>query len=114
MIDGKTVIVVKVDEAPEAQKPIYIESRGLPQGAFRRVGASDQKCTEDDMRIFYSSAESFDCTLVKGATLDDVDENAVAYYRKLRAEVNPNAEELEYNDSDMLLALRACEKDKNG
>ena len=114
VIDGKTVIVVKVDEAPEAQKPIYIESRGLPQGAFRRVGASDQKCTEDDMRIFYSSAESFDCTIVKGATLDDVDENAVAYYRKLRAEVNPNAEELEYNDSDMLLALRACEKDKNG
>jgi len=114
VIDGKTVIVVKVDEAPEAQKPIYIESRGLPQGAFRRVGASDQKCTEDDMRIFYSSAESFDCTIVKGATLDDVDENAVAYYRKLRAEVNPNAEELDYNDSDMLLALRACEKDKNG
>ena len=114
VIDGKTVIVVKVDEAPEAQKPMYIESRGLPQGAFRRVGASDQKCTEDDMRIFYSSAESFDCTIVKGATLDDVDENAVAYYRKLRAEVNPNAEELDYNDSDMLLALRACEKDKNG
>ena len=114
VVDGKTVIVVKIDEAPEAQKPIYIESRGLPQGAFRRVGASDQKCTEDDMRIFYSSAGTFDCTIVKGATMDDIDENAVAYYRKLRAEVNPNAEELDYNDSDLLLALRACEKDKNG
>ena len=114
VIDGKTVLVVKIDEAPEAQKPIYITSRGLPQGAFRRVGSSDQKCTEDDMRVFYSSAESFDSTIVKGATLDDIDENAVAYYRKLRAKVNPNAEELSYDDKDLLLALRACEKEKNG
>ena len=114
VIDGKTVLVVKIDEAPEAQKPIYLTSRGLPQGAFRRVGSSDQKCTEDDMRVFYSSAESFDSTIVKGATLDDIDENAVAYYRKLRSKVNPNAEELSYDDNDLLLALRACEKEKNG
>ena len=114
IVDGKTVIVVKIDELPESQKPVYISSRGLPSGAYRRVGASDQKCTEDDMRVFYSSAESFDSTVVKGATLDDIDENAVAYYRKLRANVNPNAEELSYDDKDLLLALRACEKERNG
>lgn len=114
VVEGKTVIVVKINEAPEAQKPIYIVKRGLPQGAFRRIGASDQKCTEDDMRLFYSSAESFDSTIVKGATLDDIDENAVAYYRKLRANVNPNAEELSYDDNDLLMALRACEKEKDG
>lgn len=70
------------------------------------MGASDQKCTEDDMRVFYSSAESFDSTVVKGATLDDIDENAVTHYRKLRARVNPNAEELSYDDKDILLCLK--------
>lgn len=114
VVEGKTVLVVKIDEAPEAQKPIYIVKRGLPQGAFRRVGSSDQKCTEDDMRVFYSSAESFDSTIVKGATLDDIDDNAVGYYRRLRAKVNPNAEELSYDDKDLLMALRACEKEKDG
>lgn len=114
VVDGKTVIVVKIDELPDSQKPVYILNRGLPSGAYRRVGASDQKCTEDDMRVFYSSAESFDSTVVKGATLDDIDENAIAHYRKLRARVNPNAEELSYDDNDLLLALRACEKEKNG
>lgn len=114
VVDGKTVIVVKIDELPDSQKPVYFLSKGLPSGAFRRVGASDQKCTEDDMRVFYSSAESFDSTVVKGTTLDDIDENAVAHYRKLRARVNPNAEELSYDDKDLLLALRACEKEKNG
>ena len=114
VVGGKTVIVVKIDEAPEAQKPIYIVKRGLPQGAFRRVGSSDQRCTEDDMRIFYSSAESFDSTIVKGATLDDIDDNAVEYYRRLRSKVNSNAEELSYDDKDLLMALRACEKEKDG
>ena len=114
VVGGKTVIVVKIDELPDSQKPVYFLNRGLPSGAYRRVGASDQTCTEDDMRVFYSSAESFDSTVVKGATLDDIDENAVAHYRKLRARVNPNAEELSYDDKDLLLALRACEKEKNG
>ena len=114
VVGGKTVIVVKIDELPDSQKPVYFLNKGLPSGAYRRVGASDQKCTEDDMRVFYSSAESFDSTVVKGATLDDIDENAVAHYRKLRTRVNPNAEELSYDDKDLLLALRACEKEKNG
>ena len=114
VIDGKTVIVVKVDEAPASQKPIYFEKRGLPYGAYRRIGPSDQKCSEDDMPVFYSSAESFDCTLVKGSSLDDIDENAVSYYRKLREKVNPHAEELTYDDTNLLLALRACEKDRTG
>ena len=114
VVDGKTVVVVKVDEAPASQKPIYFEKRGLPYGAYRRIGPSDQKCSEDDMPVFYSSAESFDCTLVKGSSLDDIDENAVSYYRKLREKVNPHAEELTYDDTNLLLALRACEKDRSG
>ena len=114
VVDGETVVVVKVDEAPASQKPIYFEKRGLPYGAYRRIGPSDQKCSEDDMPVFYSSAESFDCTLVKGSSLDDIDENAVSYYRKLREKVNPHAEELAYDDTNLLLALRACEKDRSG
>ena len=114
VVDGKTVVVVKVDEAPASQKPICFEKRGLPYGAYRRIGPSDQKCSEDDMPVFYSSAESFDCTLVKGSSLDDIDENAVSYYRKLREKVNPHAEELTYDDTNLLLALRACEKDRTG
>lgn len=113
-IEGKTVIVVKVDEASAAQKPVFFEKRGLPQGAYRRIGPTDQKCTEEDMPIFYSSADTFETAIVKGSSLDDVDENAVSYYRKLRKQVNPLAEELAYDDTNLLLALKACEKDRYG
>ena len=114
VVDGKTVVVVKVDEAPASQKPIYFEKRGLPQGAFRRIGPTDQNCTEEDLPIFYSSADDYETAIVKGSSLDDIDENAVSYYRKLREKVNPNAEELTYDDTNLLLALRACEKDRSG
>lgn len=113
-IKGKTVIVVKVDEASAAQKPVFFEKRGSPQGAYRRIGPTDQKCTEEDMPIFYSSADTFETAIVKGSSLDDIDENAVSYYRKLRKQVNPLAEELAYDDTNLLLALKACEKDRFG
>ena len=46
--EGKTVIIVKVEEVPAAHKPVYFENKGLPQGAYRRIGSTDQRCTEED------------------------------------------------------------------
>lgn len=31
---GKTVVVVKIEELPVSQKPVYFAKRGLPDGAF--------------------------------------------------------------------------------
>ena len=52
--------------------------------------------------------------IISDSTIDDVDENAISRYRTLREHVNPQAEELEYNDQDLLLALGASKKDANG
>ena len=111
---GKTVIVVKIEELPESQKPAYFAKRGLPEGAFRRIGPSDEKCSEEDMYLFYQSADTYDSCIVDDADLDDIDENALNFYRKLRKEVNPDAEELTLNDVDLLRALGAIKKNKRG
>ena len=111
---GKTVIVVKIEELPESQKPAYFAKRGLPEGAFRRIGSSDEKCSEEDMYLFYQSADTYDSCIVDDADLDDIDENALNFYRKLRKEVNPDAEELTLNDVDLLRALGAIKKNKQG
>lgn len=111
---GKTVIVVKIEELPESQKPAYFAKRGLPEGAFRRIGPSDEKCSEDDMYLFYQSADTYDSCIVDDADLDDIDENALNFYRKLRKEVNPDAEELTLDDVDLLRALGAIKKNKQG
>jgi len=110
-ISGKTVIKIWINELPQRQKPLFFKSEGLPSGALRRIGSTDQHCTEDDMHVFYQDATSFDQTPVKGSKLSDIDENAIRRYRFLREKVNPVAEELSYDDAELLQALGCVNKE---
>ena len=110
-INGLPVLKIWVDELPAKQKPIYFTKKGLPSGALRRIGSTDQHCTDDDMNVFYQDTSSYDQTPVKGTTIADVDENALKRYRVLREKVNPAAEELTYNDSELLGSLGCVNKE---
>jgi ATP-dependent DNA helicase RecG len=104
-VGGQPVLKIWIDELPAKQKPLYFKSKGLPIGALRRIGSTDQHCTADDMHVFYQDSGSYDQTPISGTTLADVDENALKRYRLLREKVNPAAEELAYSDNEMLEAL---------
>ena len=111
-VNGKNVIVAYVPELPDGQKPAYFRNENLPQGAYRRIGSSDQRCTDDDLFVFFNKEDSFDSTLVSGSSLDDISEEALALYRQLRSKVNAFAEELQYNDEDLLYSLGCIRKEK--
>ena len=104
-LDGKNILKIFVPELPTQQKPLYFKKHGLPQGAWRRIGSGDQHCTEDDLRSFYLDDSSFDSGEVKRTSISDVDEKAVDYYRVLRSRVNPKAEELKYDNKELLESL---------
>ncbi len=104
-VNGKNVMVVRIEELATSQKPIYFKKDGLPKGAYRRIGPTDHKCNEDDLRIFYSDTEDYDKTVIKRTSLQDIDEKAIEQYKNLRTKVNPSAEELTYSDEELLLAL---------
>ncbi len=112
-LGDRTVVIVYVQEAEPSQKPIFITNIGLPRGAFRRIGSTDQRCQDDDLAVFYQSRHTtfYDATLLKDAHLQDIDLGALNEYRKLRAEVNPGASELELSDEELLRALRCLESD---
>ena len=113
--DGKQVIVVHVPEAQPAQKPIYFKDMGLPSGAYRRIGSTDQRCSDDDLFMLYGGrqSESYDATILPQSDMTDLDPEAIEDYRKARAEYNPDAEELDWSDEDLLKALN-CIKFENG
>ncbi len=115
-LEGKPVVVVYVPEAAPRDKPLYFKATGLPRGAFRRIGSTDQRCTEDDLETFYASrqGESFDTGIVVDADLDDLDSDAIADYRQGRTQANPDAEELLWTDADLLRALNAVRRDAAG
>jgi ATP-dependent DNA helicase RecG len=109
LLDGRSVVIVEIDELPSGQKPLYFKRHGLPRGAWRRIGSTDQRCTEEDLVVFYGNrdTESYDLTLLTHASLADLDPEAIAHYRKLRTKVNPAAEELSWTDTELLQALSA-------
>lgn len=103
---GFPVICIFVPEVPISQKPVYIKSKGLPTGAYRRIGSTDIRGTEEDLSVFYQNqSDSYDRTPVKKSSMELVDSNAIKLYRQLRANVNPAASELTYNDFELLQAL---------
>ncbi len=110
-IGGKNVINAFIRELPSSQKPVYFKSEGLPRGAFRRIGSSDQRCTDDDLFIFYNKEDTLDSSIIKDTSLYDLSEEAVQIYRNLRSKVNPYAEELQYSDTELLQSIGCIKKD---
>ncbi|NQS74240.1 MAG: transcriptional regulator [Methanoculleus sp.] len=115
MVDEKPTIVVYIPEEEPHNKPIYIKAQGLPRGAYRRIGSTAQRCTDEDIRMFHTSAErrTFDESVIPGALLDDIDPHAIDEYRRARRTANPHAPELNWDDRDLLLALKCADKQDN-
>jgi ATP-dependent DNA helicase RecG len=103
------VLVVFVPELAPTEKPLSLNRLGLPRGAFRRVGSTTQEGTDDDLIALYQGhqIDSYDGTPLKEASLADLDPEAIRAYRELRALANPVAEELAWNDTELLRALGA-------
>lgn len=106
------VIRIDVDELPSNQKPLYFKSTGLPRGAFRRIGPTDVRCTDEDIQAFFQgkASDPYDSRIVNDASWEDLDPAAISAYRKSRAEANPLAEELNWSDEDMLRSLGAINR----
>ncbi len=112
-VDDKTVLVVFVPEADTSQKPVYLQATGLPKGAFRRIGSTDQRCVDEDLWVLRGASQPQfgpDMAPIADARMEDFEPQAVAEYRRLRALVNPQAEELVYGNDDMLEALSAARR----
>ena len=112
-VEGKTLLVVYVPEADVTHKPVYKKATGLPNGAWRRIGSSDQRCVDEDLWVLRGTSQPLhgpDSSILPDARMDDFDPAALAAYRRERARINPQAEELAYGDEDMLEALCALRR----
>lgn len=109
--DGKTVVIAYIAEAQPHEKPVFIKSRGIMHGAYRRIGSTDQRCTDEDIAFLVQNRghQSFDKTILPQTTIDDFEPRTILEYRKVRAKVNPNASELSLSDEELLDAVGATE-----
>ena len=103
----KKFLLVYIPEAEPHDKPVYIQSEGMDKGAFRRIGPTDQRCSKEDIDYLYQqrSRKKYDETLIEHASFEDFDPQTIESYRQMRKEVYEAAEELKYNDADLLRSL---------
>ncbi|WP_083786574.1 AlbA family DNA-binding domain-containing protein [Methylobacterium nodulans] len=82
-----SVLRIDVPELPKSHKPVYFKATGLPKGAYRRIGPTDVRCTDDDLAMFYQggSGDPYDSRIIRDANLSDLDPAAISAYRKARA-----------------------------
>jgi ATP-dependent DNA helicase RecG len=101
------IVRIDVPELQAHQKPLYFTSMGLPRGAYRRIGPTDHKCTDEDLLLFFHGKENkaYDITVVDDASWDDIDPTAIEAYREFRRKANPLAEELRWSDEDLVYSL---------
>ncbi len=111
-INGKKVLKIFVPELPAGRKPLYFVKDGIPRGIYRRIGSSDQRCNEEELRVFYAREDAYDGTPVEETSMADVDPEAIRLYKMLRAKVRPEATELLMDDRHLLKALGCVDRRK--
>ena len=106
-VEGRTVVAAVFQEAAPGDKPIFIASRGMQHGTYRRIAGTDQRATEDDLRTLFNAAvgESFEDSVVAGAGMEDLDAEVIAAYRRGLLEANPGTELRDAADEQLVLSV---------
>lgn len=80
-IDGKSVVIVCMKEAPESMKPIY--TNGKYENTWLRTGDGDRKATREELAALMRNAQPGQDSLdADGFTIDDLDQNSVLSFKE--------------------------------
>jgi ATP-dependent DNA helicase RecG len=112
-INGKVVVAAFIDEAPAGEKPIYLRSTGVPGGAYRRIGASDVRCSDDDIRLLHTLAQEgrYEDSFALDGAMADLDDDVIEDYRKVLVDQNPDTAIKGYDRDRFVQALGGARPD---
>lgn len=101
---GNSIILFHIPRAARTQRPVYRTTNPY-NGTFKRNDEGDYKCTEQEVRRMFADADDSsprDSKILKGFTIDDIDNNSVRQYRNLFGTINPTHPWLTLDDMDLL------------
>ena len=113
---AQTIIWVFIPESFSREKPVFIKKHGVEKGTYRRIGSADFLCTEDDLDLLYQLRRQcrYESEVLPHTLYEDISQEAIEEYRRLRSLIDPSASELKLNDEQLLLSLGVGLKNKNG
>ncbi|MGM9692727.1 MAG: ATP-binding protein [Alloprevotella sp.] len=111
---GYKLMLFFVPMASREQKPVYRSTQPY-NGTFKRNYEGDYKCTEREVQRMFSDANvsySADSRILDNYSLDDIDLNSLAQYRRLFALSKPDHPWLALDDLDLLKKLGGYRADR--
>lgn len=83
LVNGCALLVVYVPELESHLKPVYKQATGLPKGAYRRIGSTDQRCVDEDLWVLRGTHQSMygpDSSVMPYARMEDFDPQVIELY----------------------------------
>ncbi|MDQ2707969.1 MAG: putative DNA binding domain-containing protein [Actinomycetota bacterium] len=79
-LEGKRVLVAVVTPSPADQRPVYVTSKGVTNGAYLRTGDGDRRMSEAEIALLYAARTqpAYDRESVTDARFEDLDRNSMA------------------------------------
>lgn len=118
-VEGRTLIAITVHESPNAHKPVRFKGKIDPGSKTRRKTGvwlrgvnGDFECTDAELEPLWRARnnQTYDAMLLSRSDWSDLDPDMIELYRKMRADKDPLAEELQGSDEEMLEALNLVER----
>ena len=110
-IEGHSVVIVYVPEAPERKKPVYIN--GKIEETYIRTGDGDRKATFEELQSLLRNASSGQDTLIaKHFTINDLDAESLALFKSMVHSRFPKKDYVSMTDALFLTEIGACSHDR--
>ena len=112
-LDGKAVLVIRVPAASLKDRPVYVGGNPY-HGTFLRRNTGDYECTEQEVKRMMREASDVtaDSAILDGYTLDDLDLDALARYRRRYQTENPGSPLNGYDTVPFLQGLGAYRRER--
>ena len=111
-LDGSRIIIIRIKEAPDSMKPVYIN--GKDDNTYIRTGDGDRRATKDEINAMYRNAQpNMDSLAAEHFTIDDLDPLSLIEF-KSKVDIRfPKKGFKDMSDSDFLKEIGACYIDRD-
>lgn len=115
LLEGKTVLQVRVPVASRKQKPVYLNGNPFNGNTYRRLNESDVSLRDnDDVRRMLAEQveDERDARILPGFGLGDIDPESLRIYRQMLKDEKPGHPFLEQENLEFLQSLRGWRRDR--
>lgn len=108
---GKKVVFIRVREAPDSMKPIYID--GKPENVWVRTGDGDRLATGEELAsMFRNSQPVYDSLPAERFSIEDLDLDSVITYKEKVSKRYPKKNYIEMSAKDFLKEIGGAYVDR--